>query len=135
MASNKILNDDIQSPRIKFQHFIIFSSWIEKKNDSHYRYHSLKDIPYHFNLIYRASRDDRRDTKTAKVGYSNGIYSIGCYPSYGPIFGGDFSCRDDGTAWKFNNIFCSYPNIGIPIGSIDVDDYEVFQVIKKTNPE
>ncbi|RGB33219.1 hypothetical protein C1646_816207 [Rhizophagus diaphanus] len=191
MASTKILNDDIQSPRIKFQHFIIFSSWIEKKNDSHYRYHSLKEIPYHFNLIYRASRDgktseafhkkcdnkgativmikikgseqiiggynpfdwdsdkiykntkdsflftfiDRRDTKTAKVGYSNGIYSIGCYPSYGPIFGGDFSCRDDGTAWKFNNIFCSYPNIGIPIGSIDVDDYEVFQVIKKTNPE
>jgi hypothetical protein len=187
MTPNKKLDNDVQSPRIKFQHFATFSSWIKKKTDSYHSYHSLKDIPYHFNLIYRASKDgktpevfhkkcdnkgativmikikgseqiiggynpfdwdsnriykstndsflfsfiDRKDTKTAKVGYSNGIYSIGCYPTYGPIFGGDFSCRNDGTTWKFNNIFCSYPDIGIPIGNIDVDDYEVFQVIAK----
>ena len=39
---------------IKSQHFAIFSSWIEKKNDSHY---NVKSIPYNFNLLYRASRD------------------------------------------------------------------------------
>ena len=74
---------------------------------------------------------DKRDIKTAKVGYSDGKYSIGCYPSYGPIFGGDFSCKDDGTTWKFDNSFHSYFNVGIPTGIIKVDDYEVFQVIKK----
>ncbi|RGB38462.1 hypothetical protein C1646_806413 [Rhizophagus diaphanus] len=39
---------------VKPRHFAIFSSWIEKKNDNYY---TIRDIPYHFNLIYRASRD------------------------------------------------------------------------------
>ncbi|RGB30147.1 hypothetical protein C1646_711821 [Rhizophagus diaphanus] len=38
----------------KSQHFAIFASWIEKKNDSYY---NEKNIPYSFNLLYRASRD------------------------------------------------------------------------------
>src|SRR5204863_9771798 len=38
---------------IKPQHFAIFSSWIEKKTDSHYNYYNLND----FKLIYRSSRD------------------------------------------------------------------------------
>ncbi|GBB93253.1 hypothetical protein RclHR1_02140006 [Rhizophagus clarus] len=75
---------------------------------------------------------DRRNAKTAKVGYSNGTYSIGCYSTFGPIFGGDFFCKNDGTSWKFNNNIYSYSNIEIQTGSIDVDDYEVFQVITKT---
>ncbi|GBB93254.1 hypothetical protein RclHR1_02140007 [Rhizophagus clarus] len=191
MEPNKKLDDNIQSPRIKFQHFAIFSSWIKKKENSYYRHHSVRDLPYHFNLIYRASKDgktpeafhnkcdnkgativiikvkgseqiiggynpfdwdsnriykctndsfvfsfmDRKNTKTAKVGYSNGVYSIGCYPTFGPIFGGDFSCKNDGTSWKFNSNFYSYPNVGIPIGNIDVDDYEVFQVVAKIDLE
>ncbi|GES84994.1 BTB/POZ domain-containing protein [Rhizophagus clarus] len=40
---------------------------------------------------------DRRNTNTAKVSYSAGTYSIGCYPGYGPIFDGGFSCKNDGT--------------------------------------
>src|SRR5688572_13835462 len=36
------------------QHFAIFASWIEKKNNSHY---SVRNIPYRFNLLYRSSRD------------------------------------------------------------------------------
>uniref|UniRef100_U9U964 TLDc domain-containing protein n=1 Tax=Rhizophagus irregularis (strain DAOM 181602 / DAOM 197198 / MUCL 43194) TaxID=747089 RepID=U9U964_RHIID len=39
---------------IKSQYFAIFASWIEKKNDSYY---NIKNIPYKFNLLYRASRD------------------------------------------------------------------------------
>ncbi|GES85077.1 BTB/POZ domain-containing protein [Rhizophagus clarus] len=64
MAPNKQLNVNMQSPRkpkficdsviIEHQHFAIFSSWIEMKNDSHY---NVRNIPYNFNLLYRASRD------------------------------------------------------------------------------
>jgi hypothetical protein len=39
---------------INSQHFAIFASWIEKQNYSHY---NVKNIPYKFNLLYRASRD------------------------------------------------------------------------------
>ncbi|GBC02967.1 hypothetical protein RclHR1_04900010 [Rhizophagus clarus] len=61
MTPNKF-NDNIQIPRkpkydtviVKPQHFAIFSKWIEKKTDTQY---NLKDIPYYFKLIYRASRD------------------------------------------------------------------------------
>ncbi|EXX56055.1 hypothetical protein GLOIN_2v1769234 [Rhizophagus irregularis DAOM 181602=DAOM 197198] len=55
---------DIQPPRkpkciydtiiVNDKHFAIFSSWIEKKN--HF-YYNEKNIPYNFNLLYRASRD------------------------------------------------------------------------------
>src|SRR5207248_10095480 len=67
MVPNKKLNINVQPPRkpkqpeciydsilIKSQHFAIFSSWIEKKNDSYY---NVRNIPYSFNLLYRASRD------------------------------------------------------------------------------
>src|SRR5688572_14716308 len=62
MAPNKQLSVDMQPPRkpkfdsiiVESQHFAIFSSWIEKKNNSHY---NIRNIPYNFNLLYRASRD------------------------------------------------------------------------------
>ncbi|RIA84233.1 hypothetical protein C1645_808873 [Glomus cerebriforme] len=64
MAPNKQLNMDIQPPRqpkciydstlIKAEHFAIFSGWIDKKNVTRY---NLRNIPFNFNLLYRASRD------------------------------------------------------------------------------
>src|SRR6201996_619114 len=42
------------STLIKQEHISIFSSWIDKKDSSHY---NKKNIPYKFNLLYRASRD------------------------------------------------------------------------------
>src|ERR1700722_1136357 len=61
MAPNKRKNIYIQPCRglkcsviIKPQHFDIFASWIEKKNDFYY---NERNIPYDFNLLYRASRD------------------------------------------------------------------------------
>src|SRR6266498_1708474 len=53
-------NIDIQPYRknsfiITFQHFDIFASWIEKKNNSYY--HNKRNNPYSFDLLYRASRD------------------------------------------------------------------------------
>jgi hypothetical protein len=76
---------------------------------------------------------ERMNIKTGKVGYSNGKYSVGCYLTHGPIFGGDFFCHNNSTTWYFNNCFNSYPDIGIPIGSINVDSCEVFQVVAKRN--
>ncbi|EXX58737.1 BTB/POZ domain-containing protein [Rhizophagus irregularis DAOM 181602=DAOM 197198] len=72
---------------------------------------------------------DRRNTKTAKVGYSNGKLSICGSTNFGPIFGDNLYCRNDGNTWNINNVYHS--NIdGLPNGSIKVDDYEVFQVVK-----
>src|SRR5947199_375908 len=45
-----------------------------------------------------------------------------------------FYCRDGSTTWTIvdnYNYSISYNEIGIPTGRIDVDDYEVFQVIKQ----
>ncbi|GBB89069.1 hypothetical protein RclHR1_15720003 [Rhizophagus clarus] len=39
---------------IEPQHFAIFSSWIDKRNNSYY---NVRDNPYDFKLLYRASRD------------------------------------------------------------------------------
>src|SRR5207244_7921932 len=62
MAPSKKTNITVQPSRqskcdsvlMKPQHFAVFASWIEKKNDSHY---NKRSIPYSFNLLYRASRD------------------------------------------------------------------------------
>ncbi|CAB4424717.1 unnamed protein product [Rhizophagus irregularis] len=193
---NKEFNNYVQPSRspkydtnlIKPHYFAIFSSWIEKKDGSHYNYYNSRDIPYYFYLIYRASRDgntaeafhekcdskgativvvkikdseqiiggynpfswdlynhykrstnsfifsfkDRRDTKTAKVGYSNGLSSVGCYRSHGPIFG--YYLYFLNNTWIINHSYSrNYPGIKFPVnGSIDIDDFEVFQIIKKS---
>ncbi|GBB85425.1 hypothetical protein RclHR1_11970001 [Rhizophagus clarus] len=64
MVQDKQLNLDTRSLRkpkcdydsiiINNKHFATFSSWIERKNQFHY---NEKNIPYNFNLLYRASRD------------------------------------------------------------------------------
>src|SRR5436305_10684682 len=44
----------LDSSLIKPKHIATFSSWIDRKETSHY---NEKNIPYKFNLLYRASRD------------------------------------------------------------------------------
>src|SRR5205823_12189178 len=64
MAPNNRQNIDIQHCRksryssviITFQYFDIFASWIEKKDNDYYY---ERNIPYNFNLLYRASRDGK----------------------------------------------------------------------------
>ncbi len=194
--NNKRPNDDIDirpqyiydSIIIKPRHFAIFSSWIEKKNDSYYK---GRNIPYGFNLLYRASRDgyssaafhskcddkgativiakvknseqiiggynplywyssytylstrdsfifsfsDKNNLQSAKVGYSNGINSVGGYTTNGPVFGGNSGCHlavSGLSGYWFSNPTAnnkSYPKIGIPEKNFNVDDYEVFQVV------
>ncbi|RIA98475.1 hypothetical protein C1645_812738 [Glomus cerebriforme] len=52
--SNKFKQLEYDSVIIKSNHFAIFASWVEKKNDSYY---NIRSIPYSFDLLYRASRD------------------------------------------------------------------------------
>jgi hypothetical protein len=86
----------------------------------------------------KASRDsflfnftDGKNVSTAKLGYvknpNNAIY---CYSSQGPQMG-YFYCNGN-NEWSnedYNAIL--YPDIGIPTTKFSVDNYEVFQVIKK----
>jgi hypothetical protein len=178
------------STLIEHQHFAIFASWIEKKNDSYY---NIKNIPYNFNLLYRASRDgntsaafhnkcdnkgativvvkitnkeqivggynplfwdscqcfkstkdsfiysfaDRTNFQSAKVGYSNGDeYSIQNFFERGPVFGrgGDLyeNSRYTIGTWCNASSGNSYNKVdSIPTNTFKVDDYEVFQVVKR----
>ncbi|GBC03094.1 hypothetical protein RclHR1_00050002 [Rhizophagus clarus] len=107
-APDEHLNVDIQRPRkpkfvydssiVDNNHFAIFSSWIEKRNQFHY---SVKGIPYNFNLLYRASRDgntaadfhtkcDNKGATIVIVKISNSNQIVG---GYNPLF------------WVSNNTF------------------------------
>jgi hypothetical protein len=198
LVPNRKTNIDKQLPRrskcnkydsvlVDFQHFALFASWIDKKNNNY-----LKNIPYNFNLLYRASRDgntvakfhektdnqganivvakikntnqiiggynpldwsgncqfkatadsfifsfkDYKNADTSKVGRvivtENAIF---CYNNYGPTFGSsgnggscDIELRSNGNKWGSSTT--SYPNIDIP-RNYEIEDYEVFQVVKK----
>ncbi|EXX72381.1 hypothetical protein GLOIN_2v1762218 [Rhizophagus irregularis DAOM 181602=DAOM 197198] len=68
--NKKLTNDKIGLPRqskfiydstlIERQHFAILASWIDKKENLHY---NVRNIPYNFNLLYRASRDGNAPAK------------------------------------------------------------------------
>ncbi|GES81040.1 BTB/POZ domain-containing protein [Rhizophagus clarus] len=166
---------------ISREHLTLFSKWIDKKHN--------KNIPYEFNLLYRASRDGNKaatfhakcDNKgativvvkiknseqivggynplfwdsrngfkstgdsfifsfenkynhqTAKVVYSSSNKSsIYCHCSCGPVFGcNDLYVNYDNNpdVWYHQCTNC-YPKLDLP-ESMNVVDYEVFQVIKK----
>src|SRR2546430_11121120 len=48
------LKFNLDSTLIKSVHVPLFSSWIDKKDSSHY---NKKNIPYEFKLLYRSSKD------------------------------------------------------------------------------
>ncbi|CAB4387539.1 unnamed protein product [Rhizophagus irregularis] len=109
MAPDEKLNVDVQSPRkpkcvydsviVGNKHFAIFSSWIEKKNESYY---DVKNVPYNFNLLYRASRDgntiatfhakcDNKGATIVIVKIANSEQIVG---GYNLLYG------DSNSAWK-----------------------------------
>ncbi|RIA81643.1 hypothetical protein C1645_881501 [Glomus cerebriforme] len=110
MTPDKKPNLDMQPPRqpkcdstlIKAEHFAIISSWIEKKNNFHY---NARNIPYSFNLLYRASRDgntgaefharcDNKGATVVVVKIENSKQIVG---GYNPLF------WDSSTYWKSTN--------------------------------
>jgi hypothetical protein len=110
MAPNKRLNANSLPPRqpkciydsilIKTQHFAIFSSWIEKKNNSYY---NVKNIPYDFNLLYRASRDgNTAKTFHTKCDYNGATIVIVKASNSDQILGGY-----NPLSWDSTNNWCS----------------------------
>ncbi|RIA84119.1 hypothetical protein C1645_742571 [Glomus cerebriforme] len=76
--NSNVLNNNLLFPRqsyfIKYdtdlivsQHFDIFASWINKKEISYY---NIRNIPYKFKLIYRASRDGQNHTAFYQKNYN-----------------------------------------------------------------
>jgi hypothetical protein len=174
---------NIESNIINPKYAALFASWIDKREEKYID----KDIPYKFNLIYRASRDgsttasfhakcdnkgatitvvkiknseqivggynplfwdssndikntkdsfifsfaDKSNLQNANVVYSKtGDKSIQCYQLFGPIFGTDLYTSYEPTADTWKSSVYSYPTLNLP-DTIKIDDYEVFQIIKK----
>ena len=96
---------------------------------------------------YKSTKDsfifsftDKKNLQTAKVSYpANNMYqfSVYCNSSCGPAFGRDVDlCFNYNNNWydNYGNPNCSYPEIddiqcGYP-DPFEVDDYEVFQVVR-----
>ncbi|RGB34113.1 hypothetical protein C1646_668759 [Rhizophagus diaphanus] len=80
---------------------------------------------------------NKNNFQTARIGYSNGANSVCGFACDGPAFGGNsgyhLATGRSGSIWfsdaSINNT--AFPKIGIPKNDFVVDDYEVFQVVKK----
>jgi hypothetical protein len=75
---------------------------------------------------------NKNDIQTAKVAYSTGSrYSLYSGPVHGPSFGSDLYINYDNNSdfWYSTCTIC-YPGLDLP-KSMNVVDYEVFQVVKK----
>ncbi|GBC03004.1 hypothetical protein RclHR1_04930001 [Rhizophagus clarus] len=126
ITPNKKLSDsNIGPPRqskfiydsalIERQHFAIFASWIDKKENLHY---NVRSIPYHFNLLYRASRDGNTvatfhakcDNKGATIVVAKIANSEQIVGGYNP-FQWDSSNKDKSTIDSFICFFADKNNI------------------------
>ncbi|EXX76177.1 hypothetical protein RirG_035530 [Rhizophagus irregularis DAOM 197198w] len=72
-----------------------------------------------------------KSISTAELGYVNNTrYAVYCDDVYGPTMG-NLQCNNNN--WSYYGVGgCYHPKLGIPTG-FTVEEYEVFQVIKKTN--
>src|SRR5436305_744728 len=92
----------LDSTLVKPEHIHIFSSWIDKKDSSHY---NKKNNPYKFNLLYRASKDgnntatfhEKCDNKGATVVIVKIPNSEKIIGGYNPLF------WDSSSGWKSAN--------------------------------
>ena len=75
---------------------------------------------------------DRNNPSSAQIGrvISNSGNAIYCSSSYGPAFGGGHDLVAQGSDWSYSSGY-TYANINIP-SDFAVDEYEVFQVVKKS---
>ena len=132
----------LDSTLIKPEHVAIFSSWIDKKDSSHY---NNKNIPYKFNLLYRANRDgnsaapfhEKCDNKGATVVVAKIQNSEKIVGGYNPLFwdlSNNYKSTNDSFIFSFtdrNNLqsakvgYCNnnrdvvgcYPNYGPLFGA------------------
>ncbi|CAB4397415.1 unnamed protein product [Rhizophagus irregularis] len=86
-------------------------------------------ISYIQRYLIKHQTEFLQQNPTAKLGYvNNASMAVYCGNNYGPELG-SLSCPDSNN-WTYNYSRDYYPNIDIPANFI-VEEYEVFQVIKK----
>ncbi|CAB4393405.1 unnamed protein product [Rhizophagus irregularis] len=118
LAQEQVLNQDV-------------SKWIGGYNPLQWDLSGYKSTKDSFVFLLT----DRTNLQTAKVGYSNGDeYSIVCDSHTLPFFGYN-NLYLQNSSWicspvKENGQY-SYPELDGMKGTYDVDDYEVFQVMKQ----
>ncbi|CAB4394924.1 unnamed protein product [Rhizophagus irregularis] len=101
--------------------FKLFIKWIDKKDNKYIG----KSTPYRFILLLHIDNLD-----TAKIGRCNNPNNAVYYhPNYGPTFGNGHNLNAQGNNWHTSN-GNAYPNINLS-GNFAIDEYEVFQVVKK----
>jgi hypothetical protein len=120
MAPNEQSITDIQPARspkcnsiiIEYRHFAIFASWIEKKDKSNY---NARNIPYNFNLLYRASRDgytnaafhEKCDNKGATIFIAKITNSEQIFGGYNPLYwdsiSNNYKSTNDSFIFSFTN--------------------------------
>ncbi|EXX51721.1 hypothetical protein GLOIN_2v1766367 [Rhizophagus irregularis DAOM 181602=DAOM 197198] len=96
-------------------------------------------IDWYQNSAYGSTNDsflfnitDIDNLDTAKIGRcNNSSYAVYHHASYGPTFGSGHDLNAQGKTWYTNN-GNAYTNISMPNNSFTVDEYEVFQVLKKS---
>ncbi|PKC63685.1 hypothetical protein RhiirA1_463432 [Rhizophagus irregularis] len=98
--------------------FCCFASWIDKKENLHYN--NVRNIPYNFNLLYRASRDSNTpaefhakcDNKGATIvvvkikiseQMADIIHFIGIQVDYGNVKPGYRKCKSNGNQNSIGN--------------------------------
>ncbi|RGB43756.1 hypothetical protein C1646_797950 [Rhizophagus diaphanus] len=74
---------------------------------------------------------DKQNVSTAKVSYVNiQDHAVYCYHNWGPTIGNLYCDSNNRWYYKIYSEGERYPNIGIPT-RFEVEDYEVFQVVRK----
>ncbi|EXX53103.1 hypothetical protein GLOIN_2v1176608 [Rhizophagus irregularis DAOM 181602=DAOM 197198] len=112
--------------------------FVAKVQDSTQLIGGYNPLDWNGNCGWKTTRDsflfnftNEKNTSTAKLGYvkipENAIY---CSNDRGSQMGG-FVCYGDNDWENYDDIAEYYPVIGIPNSNFTVENYEVFQVIKK----
>ncbi|GES81015.1 hypothetical protein GLOIN_2v189594 [Rhizophagus clarus] len=132
----------VDSILINQKHVALFASWIDGNDEDT----SYTKVPYKFILLYRASRDGNTnaafhrkcDNKRATITIVKIKGSERIVGGYNPLEWdkSERTLKLQSGIWYSNPVMksgqYSYPSlVGMPLGRFGVDDYEVFQVIKK----
>jgi hypothetical protein len=123
------LNIKLDSNLIGSDHIPLFSSWIDKKDSSHY---NKRNTPYDFKLLYRSSRDGfsafhrNCDNKGATIWVAKIQDSTQLIGGYNPLdWGGDCGVKYTTDSFLFN--FTDGKDISTAkLGYVNIPDNAIF---------
>jgi hypothetical protein len=111
--------------------------WIAKIQGSTQLIGGYNPLDWSGNCGWKSTTDsflfnftDMKNISTAKLGYVNNKgCAVSCYNDRGPSMG-NLVCLNS-NKWTYYTGGTYYPNIDIPGGNFTIEDFEIFQVIKK----